>query len=86
MARPKQYSSSPARQAAYRKRLKQSTVVVDRGALERLEAKLETLQQAVQDAAAEGDTLASACAASSADTTLDKLIVAFQNAMLNAAK
>lgn len=80
MARPKQYQSVAAKQAAYRTRQAATTVVVDRTALKRLHERLETLQSAMAEAARRGDPLASQCRAASIDTMLDNLIVAFQAA------
>ncbi len=77
MARPQQHTNAAARQAAYRARMKTTTVVVDRRALEHLHTKLETLQRVISDSARDGDPLARRCAAASVDTMLDKLIVAF---------
>ena len=79
MARPRQYSSAAAKQAAYRQRLVATTAVVDRRALEQLQARLERLQGAIYEAAQQGDTLARQCHAASVETMLDKLIVAFQH-------
>ncbi len=77
MARPKLYSSSAQKQAAYRARLSANSLTVDRAALEQLHQRLEQLQQAVCAAAGRGDALAARCVAASADTVLEKLIAAF---------
>lgn len=77
MARPRQYSNAATRQAAYRARLATTTTVVDRAALDRLHAKLETLQETIREAAGHGDPFARRCSAVSVDTMLDKLITAF---------
>jgi len=78
MARPQQYQSAAAKQAAYRLRRAATTVAVDRGALDRLHKRLDTLQTALAEAARHGDPLACRCRAASIDTMLDKLIAAFQ--------
>ena len=80
MARPQQYQSAAAKQAAYRLRQTASTVVVDRAALDRLHKRLDTLQSALAEAARRGDPLARRCRAASIDTMLDKLTAAFQAA------
>lgn len=78
MARPKQYQSVAAKQAAYRSRQVATTVAVDRDALDRLHQRLDSLQSALVEAAQRGDPLAHRCRAASIDTMLDKLISAFQ--------
>ena len=78
MARPRQYGSAAAKQAAYRQRLAATTAVVDRNALEQLHMRLETLQDVIWVAAQHGDSFARQCKAASVETMLDKLIVAFQ--------
>ena len=80
MARPRQYQSAAAKQAAYRLRQTATTVVVDRAALDKLHQRLDTLQTALAEAARRGDPLARHCRAASIDTMLDKLIAAFQTA------
>lgn len=80
MARPQQYQSAAAKQAAYRLRQTATTVAVDRAALDRLHQRLDALQRAVAEAARRGDPLARRCRAASIDTVLDKLIAAFQAA------
>jgi hypothetical protein len=77
MARPRQYSNAATRQAAYRARLAATTTLVDRAALDKLHAKLETLQETICEAAAHGDPFSRRCTAVSVDTMLDKLIAAF---------
>ena len=78
MARPSQYQSAAAKQAAYRARLASTTTVVDRAALDRLHERLDSLQGVVTEAAQRGDSLARRCRAASIDTMLDKLIAAFR--------
>ncbi len=80
MARPPQYQSAAAKQAAYRARQAATTVLVDRDALDRLHQRLETLQSEMAEAARRGDPLACQCRAASVDTMLDKLIAAFHAA------
>ena len=80
MARPRQYQSAAAKQAAYRLRQRANTVTVDRAALDRLHQRLDILQSAVAEAARHGDPLARRCRAASIDTLLDKLTAAFQTA------
>ncbi len=80
MARPQQYQSAAARQAAYRLRQAATTVVVERDALDKLHERLNTLQSALADAARQGDPLARRCRAASIDTMLDNLIATFQAA------
>jgi hypothetical protein len=79
MPRPRLYPDSAARQAAYRRRLRADTVVVDRRRFDYLHQRLETLRDAVHEAARHGDPLAKECLAGSSDTTIDKLIAAFQS-------
>lgn len=78
MSRPKQHASAATKQAAYRARLKATTAVVDRVALDHLHAQLEKLQGVILQAAQRGDALAQQCQASSMDTLLEKLIAAFE--------
>ena len=80
MARPQQYRSAAAKQAAYRLRQTATTVVIDRAALDRLHKRLDALQSALEEAARRDDPLARRCRAASIDTMLDKLIAAFQAA------
>ena len=79
MARPRQYANAAAKQSAYRQRLAATTAVVDRAALEQLHLRLNTLQDALWEAARRGDALASQCMAASVETMLDKLTAAFQS-------
>jgi hypothetical protein len=60
MGRPRQYANAAERQRAYRERLGEETVRVNRRALERLEARVEGLYRAVQGASRAGDSLAAA--------------------------
>jgi hypothetical protein len=61
MGRPRQYASAAERQRAYRERLDEEMVRVNRRSLERLEAQLEELHQAVQAASRAGNSVAQAC-------------------------
>jgi hypothetical protein len=85
MGRRRQYESDAERQRACRLRLEASTVRVDRGALDRLHARLDRLQEAVYRAAKAGDETARACVAVSVETVVDKLIRHFE-ARAEAAK
>ncbi len=77
MARPKQYETQAEKQAAYRERIQTNRLEVDRKAHERLIARLNALEQAVNDAATRGDAFAVEVRAASTDTLLDKLTNAF---------
>lgn len=79
MPQPRLHADAAARQAAYRQRLKQTTRVVDRKAIENLEQKLEMLREVINQAGDAGDQFAAQCKGSSVDTTLDKLIAAFRS-------
>ena len=78
MPRPRLYPDAAARQAAYRRRLRQTTVVVNRAPFNMLNHKLETLRAAVSAAAAQGDPVAKQCRAGLPDPVLDKLIAYFE--------
>ncbi len=80
MPRPRQYASDAERQRACRARLAPLTVRVDRQALDRLHARLDRLQTAIQAAAHAGDPAALACRAASTDTLLDRLASHFEAA------
>ncbi len=77
MARPRKFEDDAARQKAHRARRKSEVVEVDRAALDALTARLERLQSAVADAAAQGDALALEGRAGSVETLLDNLVAAF---------
>lgn len=77
MGRPRQYASDAERQRAFRRRLEEEWVRVDRGALEQLHTRLDRLQEAIRAAAAAGDPTAQACGAASVDTLLERLIQHF---------
>jgi hypothetical protein len=78
MGRPRKYLSDAERQAAKRARDKVEWVEVPRVAHAAHSARLEALQQAVSDAAKQGDAAAVACRAASVDTMLDKLTAWFE--------
>lgn len=78
MGRPKRYATAADRQAAYRRRLRENTALVDRQALERLQQQLDQLQQALAAAHAQGDPLARAAYSASIETMLDKLTAQFR--------
>ena len=78
MARPKVYASAAEKQAAYRARVDTTTALVDRRALDRLHQRLNQLQAAIDSAARAGDPFARRCRAISVETTLDKLVTAFE--------
>lgn len=73
MARPRQYASDAERQRAFRERQELSLARVDRGALDRLHARLDQLHEALRTAAAAGDETARACHAAGIDTMLERL-------------
>lgn len=77
MRRPKHYATHADRQAAYRRRLRDTTALVDRQALERLHQRLDLLQQALSAARAHSDPVARAACSASIETMLDKLIALF---------
>jgi hypothetical protein len=78
MGRPRLYASGAERQRAFRQRLEAETARVDRGALDRLHARLNRLQEAVRAAAKAGDEVASACEAAGVDTMLERLTHYFE--------
>lgn len=73
MGRPRQHATPAARQAAYRHRLQDTTVLVDRQTLEQLDTRLAQLQEAAAPVARRGDPLAQRVARSSLVTLLDTL-------------
>jgi hypothetical protein len=77
MGRPRRYESAAERQRAYRQREEETWAQVDRGALTKLNGRLDQLQEAVRRAAAAGDETARACQAGSVDTLLERLIEHF---------
>ena len=78
MGRPKHYATAADRQAAYRQRLHTETVVVDRPALARLEARLARLHAAIAQAARRGDPCARQVLHGSQETTLEALCAWFE--------
>jgi hypothetical protein len=77
MGRPRRHESAAQRQRAYRERQEETWAQVDRRALERMNGRLEELQEAVRQAAAAGDETARRCRAGSVDTMLERLIEHF---------
>ncbi|HLB77538.1 MAG TPA: hypothetical protein VJO72_10930 [Candidatus Dormibacteraeota bacterium] len=73
MGRPRQYGSDAERQRAFRQRQEAQIARVDRGALDRLHARLDQLQAALRAAADAGDETARACQAAGIDTMLERL-------------
>jgi hypothetical protein len=78
MGRPRRYESAAERQRAYRQREEETWAQVDRGALERMNGRLDQLQEAVRRAAAAGDETAQRCRAGSVETMLERLIRHFE--------
>lgn len=78
MGRPRQYATPAERQAAYRHRLQDTTVLVDRQTLEQLDTRLALLQEAVAPLARRGDPLAQRVSRTSLVTLLDILTEWFQ--------
>jgi predicted nucleic acid-binding Zn-ribbon protein len=78
MPRPQVHANAAEKQRAYRQRLQEETVTVDRQALEALHSKLNRLQEAIADAAKSGDAQAEKCKAASVETMLEKLISDFE--------
>lgn len=77
MGRWKYYATAAARQAAYRRRLREETLVVDRHNLECLDRRLARLHEAITMAMGQGDPLARRVRCASVDSTLDKLTAVF---------
>jgi hypothetical protein len=73
MARPRQYASNAERQRAFRERQEATIARVDRGALDRLHARLDQLQAALWAAARAGDATARGCQAAGIETMLERL-------------
>jgi outer membrane protein TolC len=78
MARPRKYQSDAQRAAAYRKRLAERTVRVDRRTWEQLQQRLDRLQAAVEEAARSGDLAAENCYCEGIGGTLDLLAEHFE--------
>ena len=60
MGRPRQYANAAERQRAYRARLEEEMVRVNRRQWERMEMRLDRLERAVRAASRAGDSLAQA--------------------------
>ena len=73
MGRPRRYGSPAERQRAYRQRQEGETVRVERRAIEQLHGRLETLQEAMWEAAKAGEEVAQRSRGASVDTMLEKL-------------
>jgi len=85
MGRPRQYGSDAERQRAFRQRQEAQIARVDRGALDRLHARLDQLQAALRAAADAGDETARACQAAGIDTMLERLVRHFTGRAVTAA-
>ncbi|MHB9131518.1 MAG: hypothetical protein ACYDBB_10575 [Armatimonadota bacterium] len=77
MGRVKYYGTGAERQAAYRRRLRDTTAQVDRQALARLQARHDALHQAIAVAARQGDALARSVTSASIGRLLDNLMALF---------
>ena len=77
MGRRKYYATAAERQAAYRRRLRDETLVVDRHSLECLDQRLARLHDAITTAMVHGDALARRVRGASVDRTLDQLTELF---------
>jgi len=73
MGRTKRYATAAERQAAYRRRFQEETLVMDRHAIEQLDQRLTRLHDAIRTAAQHGDPLAHRVRSGSMDRTLEKL-------------
>lgn len=79
MGRRREYGSGAERQRAYRERETARWAEVDRGALERMNERLEQLREAVERAARAGDGTAGNCRASSVESVMERLIEHFES-------
>jgi hypothetical protein len=79
MGRPRQYESDAERQAAHRARDKAQWVEVPRDAHKAHSDRLDALQQAIGEAAKQGDEMAKSCRAANVDTMLEKLAAWFES-------
>jgi hypothetical protein len=78
MGRPRQYANAAERQRAYRQRLEEEMVRVNRRDLERLETRLDRLNHAVRNAARAGDPIAQLYSEPSIDGMLFKMTEYFE--------
>jgi hypothetical protein len=78
MGRPRKYASDAERQRAWRRRLDEEMVRVNRADLERWEARLRRLQEAVKAAAKVGDETAQVCQSGAVEGVLEQLIGHFE--------
>lgn len=77
MGRRKCYATPADRQAAYRRRLQQETVLVDRKRLAQQEATLQALHAAILSAKRAGHRLAQQVGSASSETTVEALTAWF---------
>ena len=73
MGRPRQYPTPAARQAAYRQRVHDTAILVDRPLVEQLDTRMAHLQDALAPVAREGDPLAQRLSRTNLLTLLDVL-------------
>jgi hypothetical protein len=78
MGRPRQYGSGAERQRAFRHRLETEWPRVNGAALERMNRRLDELQQAVWAARDAGDEIGQRCSSVSVETVLERVIRHFQ--------
>jgi hypothetical protein len=78
MGRPRKYQSDAERAAAYRRRLAQRTVRVDRHEWEQLTQRLARLHLAVEEAARSGDLVAEGAYCDRIGGTLEMLAEHFE--------
>ena len=74
MGRQRQYATPAARQAAYRQRMKETTIWVDRAPFQRMEEGIATLYQQLHRAAARDHTLARHLVRGTPLDTLDAVV------------
>ena len=70
MGRPRQYATATARQAAYRQRMKATTIWVERAPFQRMEDTMEALHHAMRRAHHAGNPTAQALARATPGETL----------------
>jgi chromosome condensin MukBEF ATPase and DNA-binding subunit MukB len=79
MPRPRKYNTNAERTAAYRARMKEKYVEVDREQFEKTSQRLMELHGAIFRARQRGDELAKKVSSGSVETTLDRLIQHFRS-------
>jgi UDP-N-acetylmuramyl tripeptide synthase len=79
MPRTRKYADAAEKQAAYRARLTQANVLIDRRAQNLMIRRLDALHEAVNNAAKSGDVIASACRAASPETVIENLTRHFED-------